>query len=264
MSKILHSADWQYSKNKNDAFMYAKERYLEYASNINDPELVQVIAGDIFHNIGMNATIDEFLAVKDLLKQMQNISPLIIVGGNHDNQKNNALNENDNLYKVVKHFNLKNTTYLKHSIIFEKYNYRFFNYSIYELSLPPKNHKQYIDDEKYNIGIYHDPLDFAVDFNGKKFPKAQNTIIFEGLDCVMMGDIHQRQHCEYEPNRYAVFSGSPYQTRASETINGKGFVEWDFSQNGITFKYIDIENPYNIAVADYDSSIKQLKIKNKI
>ena len=129
--------------------------------------------------------------------------------------------------------------------------------------MPPKDYQKYISKDFINIGLYHDPLNCAVDYGGKEFKSSPSLDIFKGLDVVMMGDIHKRQAFEFEKNKFAVYSGSPYQRRISESINEHGYVEWEIEQNNISFKYVDIDNPYVIIKAEYDFDNDTLNIKNK-
>lgn len=267
VKKIFHTADWQYIKNKEKPLQYVFNQYLKdvekHTSELNYKEGLQVIAGDILENIHDLVKIDEFLGVKNMFKRMSELTPLIFTGGNHDNKKDNALDENDNLLKLMKNWDWHNVFYLKESQVFDYENIRFFNYSIYNNSKPPKDYKKQVASDKINIGIYHDPLNCAVDYGGKEFKTSPSLEIFSGLDAVIMGDIHKRQAFEFEKGAYAVYSGSPYQRRVSESINEHGYVLWDLEQQ-ISFKFVDLENPYTVIKGDYDFDKKELLIKNKV
>ena len=256
VKKIFQTADWQFILNKKESFDHAFNLYIEEVKDksfkLDYDEVLQIIVGDIFENIGDLVKIDEFLYVKEMFYKMQSISPLLIVGGNHDNKKNNALDENDNLLKIINNWD------------WAKKNLRFFNYSIYNNSNPPEDHHLYINQEKINIGLYHDPLNCAIDYGGKDFKSSPALDIFTGLDAVMMGDIHKRQSFEFEKGKYAVYSGSPYQRRISESVNEHGYVLWKINDSNIAFEFCDIENPYVEYDANYEFETKKIIFKNKV
>lgn len=265
--KVFHTADWQYILNKKRPFQYALHSYLKDVKKETDKfeqyeDVLQVVVGDIFENIHDLVKIDEFLAVKDMLESMAQLSPVLIVGGNHDNKKDNAIDENDNLLKIINNWDIYGLTYLKHSEVYEYQNIRFINFSIYNESKPPVGYKKQLTEDKVNIGLYHDPLNCAVDYGGKMYKSSPSLKIFNGLDAVMMGDIHKRQVFEFDKNKFAVYCGSPYQRRVSESINNHGYVLWDLYDNNISFKFVDIDNPFTIVKADYDYDNKNLTIKN--
>ena len=267
--KIFHTADWKYNLNKKQPFDYELNAYLKDVKTHTDKfeqyeDVLQIIVGDIFENIHDLVKIDEFLAVKDMLTKMTELSPVVMVGGNHDNKKDNAIDANDNLLKIVNNWDIYGLTYIKHSEVYETQNVRLINYSIYNQSKPPKDYNQYLNGDKFNIGLYHDPLNCAIDYGGKTFKTSPSLKIFDGLDAVMMGDIHKRQAFEFNKNKFAVYCGSPYQRRVSESINEHGYVLWDLYDKEISFNFVDIDNPFTIVKADYDYDNKTLDIKNKI
>lgn len=266
VKKIFHTADWQYIVSKKSPIEHVLNEYLKdvqkHTEDLDYEEALQIIAGDIFENIHDLVKIDEFLGVMNMFKRMSEITPLIFTGGNHDNKKDNAIDENDNLLKIMNNWDWYKVYYLKQSQIFDYENIRFFNYSIYGQSKPPKDYQKHIDKNKINIGLYHDPLNCAVDYGGKEFKTSPSLDIFSGLDAVMMGDIHKRQAFEFEKNAYAVYSGSPYQRRVSESINEHGYVLWNL-ENQINFEFVDLDNPYTVVKGEYDFDSNNLKIKNK-
>jgi DNA repair exonuclease SbcCD nuclease subunit len=266
VKKIFHTADWQYIKNKERPLQHVLNEYLKdvqkHTADLDYEEALQVIAGDILENIHDLVKIDEFLGVMKMFKRMSEITPLIFTGGNHDNKKDNAIDDNDNLLKIMNNWDWYKVFYLKESQVFDYENIRFFNYSIYNQSKPPKDYNKHIVKDKFNIGLYHDPLNCAGDYGGKEFKTSPSLEIFSGLDAVMMGDIHKRQAFEFEKGAYAVYAGSPYQRRVSESINEHGYVLWTLDEQ-INFEFVDLDNPYTVVKGEYDFDNKSFKIKNK-
>jgi len=264
---IIHSADWQYnesSEHVHNAFNHAAKEYFKkmagYSLEYGRGGLLQVIAGDIFDR-KENSTIGEFLRVKDFLKTCCSYSETIIVLGNHDYDIRNK--QRPTLLRLlVDSFEIDGLVFYEKSGTYEYSNqFRFFVYSHLDSSKRPDNFEENLKKDRLNIGLYHNPLSNAKDFNPNvKYNKYPTPSIFDGLDCVMMGDIHKRQVINQERGVKAIYSGSPYQRNWGEDVNNHGIVKWDMSN--LSFEFVDLDSPYKLIKLEVDAKEQKYNILN--
>jgi hypothetical protein len=254
---IIHTADWQYTDKRRDAFKYAFSKYLENAKkriSRGYGKVWQVVAGDIFQKIGTAASIEDLIAVKDMLSSMSELSDVIIIGGNHDNNPRAYKLEEDNLALILSNWPEMNNKvkYLFGSKVYEADNEtRFHHFCICDKYRKPLDSNSFIDMPGIDIALYHGQLASALDFRGFKFKASKRDVeIFDGFDAVMMGDIHKRQVLPLPSGGYAVYAGSPYQHNFSESVNDHGGVFWEIDGGEITPEYFDIEGKYPFIKTD--------------
>lgn len=264
---IIHSADWQYNESSQrikDACIYAANNYFDnltrYSFEYDYNEMLQIIAGDIFDK-KEKSSINEFLWIKGFLEKCCEFSETIITVGNHDYDLNNR--DNPTLLKLlVENFNIPGLIYYEKSDIYE-YNdeLRFFVYSNLDHNKKPDNFNEKLKKDKLNIGLYHAPLSNAKDFNPNvKYMKHPSVKIFDGLNCVIMGDIHKRQAIQIDNNTYAVYSGSPYQRTWGEDVDNHGFVKWNLPE--LSHEFIDLKNPHRLIKIEMDTHTKKINLLN--
>jgi len=245
MQVVYHSGDWQYQQKNEGIFDYAVQQYLDFikkdmATNaLTNKDCVQVIVGDIFEK-KMKTSVDEFIKVKQFFDAISELSPVIVTIGNHDYNEHN-LERGDMLTKLFSNVQFNNVTYYRDSCIFEHGNIRFFNISKYEDNKFPDDWQSHLKKDKFNVGLFHDPLREAVNFDGYAlFGNKPSADIFTGLDCVMMADIHKRQSISIDGFKWAVYCGSPYQLNYGEKHDGHGIVKWVFDDS-IVFDFVDLK-----------------------
>jgi len=269
IKKIYHSADWQYCVSRTENFDNAASQYFKLIVEdikkygLDNKEVLQVIAGDIFHN-KMKSSVQDFLAIKDFLRKCGEISEVIVTVGNHDYDMKNK-QRGDMLSLVFNNFLIPNVNYYLNSEIIEYENLRFFIISNYDDNKFPDNYSTDIEKkDKFNIGIYHDTLVEASNYgdagSSKFFKNSLSLKKFNGLDALIMGDIHKRQILLLSNGAKAVYSGSPYQHHYGESINNHGLVVWDID-NEITPHFIDIEPRQRFIKANFINN--KLKVLNE-
>lgn len=166
----------------------------------------------------------------EMTAQIAHRAHYIIVLGNHDL---NLMNEDrqDAITPIIQALDLKNVYLLKNSGPFglgdmkrpELDKFTFWNYGIADVqNWPRKLHESYHNDT--NIGLFHGSIKNCVtDSNFRMTDVEYDQDIFEGMDFVMMGDIHKRQ--SFNDGR-AWYAGSMIQQNFGEDPD-KGFLLWD-------------------------------------
>jgi DNA repair exonuclease SbcCD nuclease subunit len=201
-----------------------------------------VIAGDLFHD-KVNVTNELYMFTYNFIKNLSEISPLIIIPGNHDLLENNV-DRIDTITPIVSALkeNGKTIGYLKESKCFVDKNIVWCHYSIFDGYKKPniEKYKRKYGDNKVFIGLYHGPLSGAITDTGYVFDDTNISMdIFDGLDIVMMGDIHKRSFFKYKETILA-YPGSLIQQNFGESVSKHGFLFWDIENK----KYEEV-NIYN-------------------
>jgi DNA repair exonuclease SbcCD nuclease subunit len=258
IKKIAHSADWHLKKDVSllDQFRFTKNEYIKSVKQqfegLSYYDALQVVVGDVYHNYNhSNHVIDKELSqfFIDLLK----ISPVVFVLGNHDfNTQNLAempLLEKivDPIIQVNKMYEKNNLHFFKESKCYELDNILFANYSHLHKSERPMDLDNHFNRDILKVGLYHDPIQNAKSYGYVFGEYSKSVEIFDGLDIVMAGDIHQYQTIQLKGGGPFVYCGSPYQQHFGETVSKHGYVIWDINDlNHYTHTFIELPmNPFN-------------------
>lgn len=156
------------------------------------------------------------------------VCPIVNVLGNHDL---NLMNEDrqDAITPVIEALGNPRVVLWKKSGMYDPDWYqlrrlRFWNFGISDVEHWP--HPPY-DQNHINIGLFHGSIKNCItDSNFRMTHVEYDTDIFEGLDFVMMGDIHKRQ--AFNDGR-AWYAGSMIQQNFGEDPD-KGFLLWDIKE----------------------------------
>lgn len=258
IKKIVHTADLHIYNKQFENLNSFKEKYKIFLNEINQ-EFVQVISGDFFHR-KMDTDVSELLKGYEFLKEISSYSDVIIIVGNHDyNTRNPHLG--DMISLLTSYFDLPNVIFYKNSGVYNYKNLNFYVYSDIDKHIFSESEiKNSYDTKCFNIGLYHDNLTQAVNFDGRTITKSRDVQIFNGLDAVMMGHIHKRQEIPFKTGK-AVYCGSPYQQHIGESVNDHGIAFWDVEHK--TYEFVDMNIPYNFISVDYNQSSDSFIIKNK-
>ena len=215
--KICHLADYQIeARNSGEG-----NRYDEFKNGLTDvlesirlqrPDLI-IITGDLYQFA--DTTSAERKLQTWFLRELSNISPIVITNGNHDlKQKNNQLiiehnnkTQPDDIDSVLDAMECENITYLKRTGFYNVYGQQFAVWGHYEkfnkvetdqLPYSPwdlPNASEYIEMAKSGelIELYHDPLENCKSFNGSpdsNFTDYGRNIKQFKARLTLMGDIH--------------------------------------------------------------------------
>lgn len=277
IKKIAHSADWHLKKDISllNQFRFTKSEYIKSVktqfNGLPYEECLQVIVGDIYHNYNhSNHIIDKELSqfFIDLLK----ISPIVYVLGNHDYNYQN-LSEMPLLEKIVDPIiqineihGKNNFHFFKESKCFQIENILFANYSHFYKSNRPIDLDNHFQTDLLKVGLYHDPIQNAKSYGYVFGEYSKSVEIFDGLDIVMAGDIHQYQTIQLKDGGPFVYCGSPYQQHFGETLSKHGYVMWDINEiNHCKHTFIELQmNPFNYIKVSSDKLESLLNGKYKI
>ena len=152
-----------------------------------------LIAGDIFHQKNTISN-EQLILAAWLLKKLEEIAPVALIAGNHDAVLNNN-DRVDSITPIVQLLGNVEINYYKTSECFMDDNIVWCVYSVFEDNKRPEIEAaglQFGNDKKY-IGLFHAPVLNAKTDIGYSIEHGAGLDLFEGLDDVMMGDIHLHQ-----------------------------------------------------------------------
>lgn len=214
-------------------------------------EIRIVIAGDLVHQ-KIIISNEQLILGTWFLRKLEEIAPLILIAGNHDLLENNK-DRMDSITPMVQFLPDLDINYFKESKCYLDNNIVWCVYSIFEENEKPniENARKQFGDDKTYIGLYHAALVNAKTDIGYSIDHGDGLEIFEGLDAVMLGDIHQYQVFIHK-NIPIIYPSSLIQQNFGESINNHGFVLWNLED--LSYKHYQVENnaPY------YQFTIKSL------
>ena len=153
--------------------------------------------------------------------------------------------------------------YFKESRCYQDDNIVWCVYSVFEDNAIPDilgARKQFGDDKTY-IGLFHGPLMNAKTDLGYEIDHGASFDIFDGLDAVMLADIHMRQTFNHNGIMLA-YVGSCVQQNYGENVSKHGFLLWDVET--LTFTEHDVPNEnsfYNIKIKSLEDMEKEFAKK---
>ena len=244
IKKIAHLADIHIRKlhrfvEYRDVFdrLYVKLREAK-------PDLIY-IGGDIVHG-KLDTSPEEIRLLSDFFLALADISPTLIIPGNHDCNLNNASREDvlSPVVDLVQQIN-PNLLYWKKSGVYELGGCHFGFLSVFDITKDSKPNvanlpkaKDIVGDNK--IGIFHGGVGrFEVDTGLWMSDDNVNANDFDGYDLVLLGDIHKRQFID--DNKRIAYPGSLIQQNFAEAPE-HGFLLWDVEKRESEF--IKVENDY--------------------
>jgi DNA repair exonuclease SbcCD nuclease subunit len=176
-----------------EAFKTFFKETKEEMSKIKYEEGRIVIVGDLFHQ-KITISNEQISMAGWFLKKCAEIAPVVLVAGNHDLLEDNQ-ERLDSITPIIKLMDNKNIKFYKERDCFLDDDIVWCNYSVFEHNQRPDIEiakEKYGPDKKY-IGLYHAPIIGSNTDKGYVLKSGANLDHFDGLDCVMMGDIHKRQ-----------------------------------------------------------------------
>lgn len=257
MLRVIHVSDihirnLKYHEDYRRVFSALNEKLVELK-----PDLV-VNTGDSAHT--KTQISPEFVQLcSEHIRDVASIAPYHIILGNHDLNLVN-LDRQDAISPIVE--NLRGSTV--HPIYLHKksgpvpagYGATFWVFSCADDrdQYPKKSDwSQYKKD--INIGLFHGAVRSSYTDTGWEMNDEQDTIsIFDGLDYVMMGDIHKRQFLDVD-GRIA-YAGSLIQQNFGEDTE-KGFLVWDIeSKDDFQVKFVELEGSKKFYTLRLDEDLR--------
>ena len=223
------------------------------------PDLIY-IGGDIVHG-KLDTSPEEIRLLADFFLALADISPTLIIPGNHDCNLNNKSREDvlSPVVDLVQQIN-PNLLYWKKSGVYELGDCQFGFLSVFDITKEGKPNvanlpkaKDIVGDNK--IALFHGGVGrFEVDTGLWMSDDNVNANDFDGYDLVLLGDIHKRQFID--DNERIAYPGSLIQQNFAEAPE-HGFLLWDVEKRKSEF--IQVENDYGfktILVEDGDIKSK--------
>lgn len=248
--KIIHCSDIHIRNIKrHEEYLIQLTKFIEMCKEIaSEYEFNQVrivLAGDIFHQkIDISNEQTELFAW--FLKELNNISPVIIISGNHDFMEGNS-SRLDSITPIIKLLSLPNIKYLDMDLNYKSGIYIDENivwclYSIFDNYRKPDIDIEHINhpDKKF-IGLFHGAITGSKTDTGFFFEHGVPIDIFDGCDAIMCGDIHLRQNLKFKDINIT-YPGSLIQQSFGESVSNHGFLLWDIDT--LEFDEYNIESDY--------------------
>lgn len=252
IKKIIHLSD-VHIRNflRMDEYGEQLTKFIEKCKEIAEPydrdEIRILIAGDLIHQ--KNTISPELFAfTSTFIRQLEDIANVIVIAGNHDLVVNNT-SRKDAITSLFETADFKNSYLLDYELNYNSGyivddNITWALYSIYDDFMRPNIEEVR---EKYPnnkvIGLYHGTIVGSTLNNGTVVDSGLSGDIFEGCDCVMVGDIHKRQVLK-RGDVEIVYPGSLIQQTFGETVTQHGFALWDVET--MNYEFVDLESDYGL------------------
>jgi len=255
LHRIFHIADLHIRNVKrHEEYRQVFKNFLE---EIDQPERASkksiiYIAGDIAHaKTEMSPELIQMIS--NFLSECSSRYPTVLIPGNHDCNQNNA-NRLDALSPIIDNMNNPNIHYLKDSGVYRLADINLVHYGIFE---DPKDWPTPPDDGRYNIGLFHGPVDASETDTGFVLYDTDTTPeTFEGCPLVLCGDIHKRQIIPESDNPLIAYAGSLVQQNHGEALDGHGFMQWNFTDGKLEdADFQDIVNDYGYYTLEINNGV---------
>jgi DNA repair exonuclease SbcCD nuclease subunit len=249
---IIHLADIHIRTGNLQASRY--EEYINVFNNLKESIINQIedkqmenkviiyIAGDIFHNKNKIENYGLFL-FKSLITILLNISPLIIIPGNHDFQQSNI--DEPSLISSLLYPDSKNQLYLLDKTQYIEIDNILFSTVAIQNSLEEGNTSgisstlipfpnDYSKTYRFKIALFHGSFGKTKMNNIMDTPENNSYPLewIEDFDYSLLGDIHLRQTGTFGNMKYA-YSGSLIQQNFGEDPILHGYYIWNLEDNKI-------------------------------
>ena len=244
-------------------------RFVEYRDVFNrlykkleelKPDLIY-IGGDIVHG-KLDTSPEEIRLLSDFFLNLCDISPTLVIPGNHDCNLNNKSREDvlSPVVDLVQQIN-PNLLYWKKSGVYDLGGCKFGFLSVFDITKDSKPNVKNLPkakdiDGEDKIAVYHGGVGrFEVDTGMWMSDDNVKSSCFDGYDLVLLGDIHKRQFID--DSETIAYPGSLIQQNFAEAPE-HGFLLWDVEKRKSEF--IQIENDYGFKTIRVEDG----KIKSKM
>jgi DNA repair exonuclease SbcCD ATPase subunit/DNA repair exonuclease SbcCD nuclease subunit len=231
-------------------------------------DTVIVVAGDIVHS-KTELSPEMVSVVSELLTNLANLAPTIVIAGNHDCNLSNS-SRLDALTPIIKNLQTSNPLmYFRDSGTYSFADVDFHVCSILgtqdKWPTPRKRTKK-------QIALFHGPIHNAVTDVGYTVTNRHVMIeTFDGFDAVLLGDIHRHQVLQQRDvnakKPIIAYVGSLLQQNHGELPHGHGWCDWDVDT--LTYTFHELHNEYGYytlriedgVVPNYDDMPKNVRLR---
>ena len=205
-----------------------------------------VITGDILHNKA-DLTPECILMTLEFLKNLGQITPTLMIAGNHDALLNNR-DRVDSLTGILVDRTPENVFYLKDTGFYRFGKLLFGVNSLLDDEpwiVPPvvveKQHEDVFTGIHKLIALYHGQVyGWKNNFGFTSETGDRSPTDFSGYDLVLLGDIHKHQYMDAQ--KTMAYSGSLVSQNFGETDLDHGVLIWDIPSGASHL--VRMENPY--------------------
>ena len=224
------------------------------------PDLIY-IGGDVVHG-KLDTSPEEIRLLADFFLNLCDISPTLVIPGNHDCNLNNKSREDvlSPVVDLVQQIN-PNLLYWKESGVYDLGGCKFGFLSVFDITQDGKPNVKNLPkakdiDGKHKIAVFHGGVGrFEVDTGLWMSDDNVNANDFDGYDMVLLGDIHKRQFID--DNERIAYPGSLIQQNFAEAPE-HGFLFWDVDTRKSEF--IQIKNDYGYKTIRVEDGVVKSKM----
>jgi DNA repair exonuclease SbcCD nuclease subunit len=210
------------------------ERFLYDMKEVVHPDRI-VITGDLVH--AKNQLSPEAYALAGwFLKECADIAKVVYILGNHDFVEENK-DRLDSITPIINQLNNPNISFYKNSGVYSDDNVNWVVYSIYDGIIPPA--PSTTAPTQRNYGLFHGKIQGAKTNTEYTFEEGVNTRIFDDLDAVFCGDLHNRFVLTNNIGAPIIMVGSFIQQTYRENLTDHGYCI--FHTEGNTYEFVNIE-----------------------
>lgn len=262
--KIAHAADLHW-------FLIKGHEHLEETKNLFIKSLIDekveltVLVGDIVDSKNHQSP-EQNRKVRELLVCIAEITPIILIPGNHDLDLSSPDRE-DSLTDTVNIINdlikPKNKIYyLTNSKVYDLFDINWAHWSVIENQKTPFVENKVLNN-KFTIGLFHGPVGTIKLENSIQKVTDVNLDIFDTCDLIFLGDIHLRQSFRneeiYYPGSWTELSFGEAEIWKNDfklKESSKGYILWEKSGKTYkpSFKPLNTEYGFKIIqIQNYDT-----------
>jgi DNA repair exonuclease SbcCD ATPase subunit len=255
IDKIFHIADVHIRNVKrHKEYKIVFKRLYSYIKKNATPNSVIYVAGDIVHaKTDMSPELIDM--VSDFFRSLADISPTIVITGNHDCNLNNS-DRLDALYPIVKAIKHTDLHYLKDTGIYRLADVDFNVMSVFDKPIDFIKADKLTAETK--IALHHGAVNNASTDAGFVLQNDHvTTTIFDGHDMTLLGDIHKTQYLDND--KTIAYAGSLIQQNHGEGLV-HGILVWDV--NTRTSEFVEIKNDYGYYTAYVEDGELKTDISN--
>lgn len=235
ISTIVHLSDIHIMNyQKLDECKASMDRFIYDMTEVVHPDRI-VITGDLIHAKNQPSPEANDLAGW-FLNECSKIAVVILILGNHDFVEENKTRL-DALTPIINQLANPKIHFYKNSGIYPDENVNWVVYSIFDGDIPVSPIKTSGDQRNY--GLFHGKIQKAKTNTGFEFDDGVDTRIFDDLDAVFCGDLHNRFVVKNNIDAPIIMVGSFIQQTYRESLREHGYCI--FKTNDNSYEFIDID-----------------------
>ena len=224
--------------------LYKQLRYLEC---VQTKHAIIILTGDIFHS-KLHLSSELIQITGQFFLELDKIAPVLIILGNHDLNLQNK----DRSHALSVFFETSNQFYTQFNQTWLLNKTGVYQFGTCLFHVPVIDDQRFIPasllpDGNYThkICLYHGGVgDYSLE-NGIIQHSNIGITLFDGYDCVLLGDIHLGQFLDASKKRIA-YAGSFIQQNRCETYKNHGFLLWNLTAQ--TNEWHEVLNPEGFCI----------------